>query len=88
MTEEKPPLLEFAQAAQKIENPRGPFKHYQNKEFKEGDKVSGTWVDLDGTTHFQEGIIVFYEATGLWVQSQSNGGITQVKRFWTLIHQK
>lgn len=76
------PLLKFAQQIAKQENPKDVFI-LNGVEFKEGDKVRGTWVFYDGRTFFSEGVIVRYPETGLWVQ-QANGGITDIKSFWTL----
>ena len=77
------PLKKFADAISEMENPKTTFTTYGNT-FNVGDRVIGTWVDCDGKTYPQKGIIVSHELTGLWVQTEPDGGITEVKRFWTL----
>ena len=57
----------------------------KTKEFKVGDDVRGSWRDeATGKTYYQEGKIVHYPETGLWVQSQPDGGITPLKSFFSI----
>lgn len=80
-----PPFQLFADSLKLTDNPIDSFTR-AGEVFKEGDLVYGTWVDPDGKTYCQEGKIVKYPATGLWVQTQPDGGITEVKRFIFLYH--
>lgn len=86
METEKAPLQAFADTIKDSPNPIDIF-HSMGNSFKEGDKVRGTWVDFDGKTYHQKGIIIRNEKTGLWVQTEPDGGITEVKRFWTMYYQ-
>lgn len=74
------PFKQFADNAEVIENPKDTYV-VDGVTFKEGDNVYGTWVNIDGRTYYQDGIIIRNEKTGLWVQSQPDGGITEIKRF-------
>lgn len=81
----KAPFADFAAAIEKMENPKDEYR-IGNEVFKEGDTVLGTWVDHQGRTYGQDGKIIRNEKTGLWVQSQPDGGITDIKRFVFLNH--
>lgn len=72
--------MPFARWADKAENPKD-VAFIGGKEFREGDSVYGTWVNSDGRTYYGEGKIIRNEITGLWVQAQPDGGITDIKRF-------
>lgn len=79
------PLNQFADIIERMENPKDEHTVMGNI-FREGDRVCGTWVNIDGRSYSQEGTIIRNEKTGLWVQSQPDGGITEIKRFYTLYH--
>jgi hypothetical protein len=81
------PYKEFGQNIDKAENPKDVFVIAPGEVFKEGDRVYGTWVNVDGSTYYQEGIIIKNPKTGLWVQTEPDGGITEIKRFLFLNHQ-
>ena len=78
--QESAPFLQAARAFAEQTNSFGSHT-IGRKTFKAGDFVFGTWVSPTGQTYFQEGKVVEYPATGLWVQSQPDGGITQIKDF-------
>ena len=77
----EPPMLEFYRISEKQDNPFDKFVTGQQT-FKEGDFVGGSWVNCDGRTYYQEGKIVLYPKTGLWVESEN--GITEIKHFFTM----
>jgi NTP pyrophosphatase (non-canonical NTP hydrolase) len=85
-TSEESPLKPFADSLKSMPNPKDQFAIGRNI-FKEGDNVFGTWVDFDGRTFYQNGTIISNPVTGLWVESL-DGGITEVKRFLTMDHDK
>ena len=72
------PFQPFADAIKNMENPKDSHT-VEGKFFKEGDRVYGTWVDYDGSTHYQQGVIIKNEVTGLWLDD--GDGITEIKRF-------
>ncbi|TWI80551.1 hypothetical protein IQ13_3229 [Lacibacter cauensis] len=85
MSEMQNPLQSFGRIANEMENWKDVAR-IGGKEFREGDRVYGTWVEVDGTSHYQDGVVIRNEETGLWVQTEPDGGITEIKRFWALNH--
>ena len=79
MEKQNAPYQQFADAIKNMENPKDTYI-VEGKVFKERDSVYGTWVDYDGSTHFQSGVIIKNEITGLWLDSGGDG-ITEIKRF-------
>jgi hypothetical protein len=77
------PLKQFGASRNDAQNPMNEFTIGKHT-FREGDKATGTWVDFDGRTYFQEGTIIRHEVSGLWLQSPNDGGITPLKKFWTM----
>ncbi len=52
---------------------------------KVGDNVRGSWREqCTGMTYYQEGVIIEHPKTGLWVQTESDGGITPLSIFFFL----
>lgn len=83
----KAPFKAFSDFIKGAENPKD--HHIVNGNiFKKGDMVYGTWVNDNGSTFYQDGEIIGNGITGLWVQSLPDGGITEIKRFIFLNHQK
>lgn len=78
MEKQNAPFQPFADAIKDIENPKDTYE-VEGKVFKEGDSVYGTWVSDDGKTHYQKGIVIRNEVTGLWLDN--GDGITEIKRF-------
>jgi hypothetical protein len=80
MSNQTAPLYEFGQAREKADNKE--FTLINGVKAKVGQRVYGSWVDFDGRSYFNKGVIVYYEATGFWIDTGS--GITPLKKFWTI----